>query len=87
MNRLEAFRHLKEGKTLSKVFTKEEHGVSSELEVWIQYREICDFSRRLQPDHIKYGPFHVRFWEGPSVHWIHITPQQVISFIKRNFPK
>ncbi len=87
MTRLEAIRYVRSGQRLIKIFWPDWDGVSSELEVWINYQKICDYSRRRQPEHDRIGPIHVRFWSGSTPHWIHITPKQLLGFIKRNYAR
>lgn len=87
MTRLEAIRWVRGGQTLSKVFTSEADLVSQTLEVWVRHTVICDYVRHKQPAHENIGPLHVRFWSGAMPHWIHISPKQLLSFIKRNFPR
>jgi hypothetical protein len=88
MTRLEAIHCLRHDHgTLIRMFGKDD-GLSGEgFEVWIRIEEICNFTRRRQPDHIKYGPIHLRLSAGWPPHWLHITPKQLLGFIRRNYQR
>ncbi len=87
MNRLQAIKHIRAGQTLVKIFEEDRYGIDGELVIWLRYMDICDFGRTKKQAHDNVGPIHCRFWEGGKPHWIHISPKQVLSFIKRNFSR
>lgn len=80
MNKQEALEHLMDGKELSKEFEGE-----TVFEVRIQITELCNFSRHKKYQHEDVGPIHVRFWSIGNPHWIHITWEQLFSYLDRHF--
>jgi hypothetical protein len=87
MTRLEAIRRIRNGERLIKQFWPDWDGVERELEVWINHQDHCDFRRSRQDEHSRIGPLHLRFWSVSWPHWIHITPKQLLGFIRRNYPR
>jgi hypothetical protein len=87
ITRLQAIREIRLGRELKKTYRPETDGVSGELEVIIQYTKYCDFQRAKQWAHQEVGPIHVRFWSGSNPHWIHITPKQLLGWIKRTYSR
>lgn len=87
MTRLEAIRHLRNGGRLEKIFRPDWDGVERELEVRMIYRHWCDFPRDQQWKHKAHGPIHVRLWSASWPNWIHISPKQLLGFIRRNYPR
>ena len=85
MNRLEVIKYIRSGQTLIKFFDKSSYGIDEDIEIWLRYHSICDFSRAKTQAHDKIGPIHCRLWAGGKPHWIHVSPRQVLSFIKRNY--
>lgn len=84
MTRLEAIRKIRKGETIEVLFTPEEHGVSSSFMVSVHYLDICNFSRHKRRGHETIGPIHCLFFSGAPF-WIHITPKQLLGFIRRNY--
>jgi hypothetical protein len=87
MTRLEAIRAIRNGTRVDTLFTPEEHGVSGKFMVMIYHLDICDFPRARQEAHDRIGPIHCLFYSGGSPHWIHITPKQLLGFIRRNYSR
>lgn len=89
MTRLEAIRVVRSGKYLETTFDPETSGVVQHLQVWVQYETgPCNgFSKRRVFEHDAYGPIHVRFWSVSWPDWIHINSKQLLSFIRRNYPR
>ncbi len=87
MNRLQAIQYLRAGGTLVKIFEPYNNGIDCEVEVWLRHEEICDFKRSRQSDHIRIGPIHCRLFDGEHRNWLHVTPMQVLQFIKRNYDR
>lgn len=87
MTRLEAIKHIRAGRQLNKVFGPDMYGVVRTLEVMIQYTKYCDYPRRRMWQHEEIGPIHVRLDSIWPPHWIHITPKQLLGFIRRNFKR
>jgi hypothetical protein len=85
MTRLEAIKLVRRGERLIKQFWPDWDGVERPLEVWINHRDTCDFSHSRQGEHTRIGSLHLRFWSTAYPHWIHITPKQLLSFIRRNY--
>lgn len=86
MTRLEAIKSVRKGERLDVVFTPQQHGVSDQFLVAMFYMGICNFPRHRQPDHDRIGPIHCLFFSGVG-HWIHVTPKQLLGFIRRNFTR
>jgi hypothetical protein len=84
MTRLEAIKLIRTGQTLTTTFYANKDGMFNDLEVWIRYQEFCDFNHYKQEPHKKM-PLHLRFWSGSTVNWLHISPKQLLAFIKRNY--
>lgn len=84
MTRLEAIKHVRRGERLDVMFTPDQHGVTSSFMVAVYYMDVCNFPRARRPDHDRIGPIHLLFFSGSAI-WIHITPKQLLGFIKRNF--
>lgn len=87
MTRKEAIQKIRKGERLEVVFTPEQHGVSQGFVVMLYHTEICDFPRQRLHHHATIGPIHCMFWSGGNPRWIHISPKQLLGFIKRNFPR
>jgi hypothetical protein len=87
MNRLEAIKSLRAGNGLSITFTPAQHGVSSDFLTIIRLENQCDLNERFWKNHAAYGPLHMGFISGSVFTWIHITPKQLLGFIRRNYPK
>lgn len=87
MTRLEAIKKIRKGERIEASFRPETHGVSTELFVMMYHMDICDFRRERQYQHATIGPIHCMFWSGGTPHWLHISPKQVLGFIRRNYPR
>lgn len=87
MTRFQAIQAIREGKRLEVVFNPETHGVSQGFVVMVYHTEICDFPRQRQPHHESIGPIHCLFWGGGRPSWVHITPKQLLGFIRRNYSR
>jgi hypothetical protein len=85
MTRQEAIQKVNSGERIEVVFTPEQHGVSQGFVVMIYQTSICDFPRQRQNHHESIGPIHCMFWSGGHPHWIHISAEQLLGFINRNF--
>jgi hypothetical protein len=87
MTRLEAIKKIRKGERLEVMFTPETHpGVSQGFIIMMYYVQFCDFPREKQQGHDS-GPIHCMFFSGMRPFWIHITPHQVLGFIRRNYPR
>ena len=89
MTRLEAIRLVRSGQYLETYFYPETSGVVQTVQVWVQYEPgPCNgFSKRRVFEHDAYGPIHVRLWSVGHPDWVHISPKQLLSFIRRNYPR
>jgi hypothetical protein len=87
MTRLEVIRAIRKGTRIDTIFTPEQHGVSTQLMVMLYHLDICDFPRERQDGHERIGPIHCLFYSGGAPRWIHITPKQLLGFIRRNYPR
>lgn len=93
MTRLEAIRSVRNGGRLERTFTPEEHKTTQQFFVLIYSPKDCDFpysgvrQRVAQADHLRIGPIHCLFFSGGHPHWLHLYPKQLLSFIKRNYPR
>lgn len=87
MNRREAAHAIREGKRLEVTFTPETHGIVQAFIVMVYHTDVCDFPRERLHHHATIGPIHCLFWSGGHPHWLHITPKQLLGFIRRNFPR
>ncbi len=87
MTRLEAIKAVRRGERIDAIFTPDSHGVSRNIIVAMYYVDVCDFPRRRRSDHETIGPIHCMFFAGGYPDWVHITPKQLLGFIRRNFPR
>ncbi len=87
MTRLEAIQHVRQGGRLEVVFRPDTHGTSQSFVVMMYHTDICDFPRERQDAHERIGPIHCMFWAGNRPHWIHVSPKQLLGFIRRNYPR
>jgi hypothetical protein len=89
MTRLEAIKVVRSGQYLETYFYPDTSGVVQTVQVWIGYEPgACrGFSKRRLFEHTDYGPIHVRLWSVGYPDWVHINPKQLLSFIRRNYPR
>lgn len=88
MTRLEAIKSIRRGERLEKDFSAKLYGIERDIEVWISYSKNCSgFQARRRHEHHTIGPIHLRFWSVAYPHWLHITPKQLLGFIRRNYPR
>lgn len=87
MTRLEAIRAIRKGQRLIVEFSADYHGIERDLEVWVSKEDSCNFSKTRKHEHQSIGPIHVRLWEVSHPHWLHITPKQLLGFIRRNYSR
>jgi hypothetical protein len=86
MTRLQAIKYIRAGGTLIKLFEANRYGIEDNLEVWLRHQDICDFDRVKRIEHDTIGSVHLRLCsEGGKPNWLHITPMQVLHFLKRNY--
>lgn len=88
MTRLEAIKLIRNGGELVKQFRPDWDGVEKDLEVRLVYQKSCSgFSLRRVHEHHTHGPIHVRLWSVAWPDWLHISPKQLLGFIRRNYPR
>lgn len=87
MTRLEAIRAIRRGDRLEKDFSAKLYGIERDIEVWIRKEDTCNFSKRRRHEHKTIGPIHLRLWAVGNPHWLHITPKQLLGFIRRNYSR
>jgi hypothetical protein len=88
MTRLEAIRSIRKGERLEEVFTPKEHGVSRQFVVMLYHIKNCDLPRASSREgHKSIGPIHCMFFSGGTPRWLHVTPKQLLGFIRRNYPR
>ncbi len=96
LNRLQAIKHIRAGKTLTKVFLCSQHGIEDDLvvsiQLSIQYHNVKSIARSLGYEEVpllgKPLPVavNVRLCSGGGrAHRINISAKQLFGFIKRNY--
>lgn len=87
MTRLEAIKAIRNGESLTVDFSAKLYGIERDIEIWIRKENSCNFQKRRKQEHKTIGPIHLRLWSVASPHWLHITPKQLLGFIRRNFTR
>lgn len=92
LNRLQAIKHIRAGKTLTKIFLCSQHGIEDDLVVSIEHHNVKSIARSLGYENVpllgKPLPVavNVRLCSGGGrAHRINISAKQLLGFIKRNY--
>jgi len=86
MKRIEVIKKIRAGLAIYYTFDSNYYGLDNNLTVSLYYHKDCNMARHKMIDHQNIGPIHMDFFSG-SVRTIHVSPKQVLNFIRRNYPK